>query len=82
MEFINEQKKTLLKQGHRAVDPIILVHDDGILDSFNARPGSINAGGVSKDGRALVHTLPVGDVNAGRDMMEDERAVINDSFLV
>ena len=82
IKTLNEQKKTILKQGHRAVDPIILVHDDGILDSFNMRPGSINAGGVSKDGRPLVHTLPGGNVQAGKELMDDERAVINDTFLV
>lgn len=79
---LNEQKKTLLKQGHRTVDPILLVHDDGILDNFSLKPGSANAGGVSKDGRPLVHTLPIGRVDIGKDLMDDERADINDSFLV
>lgn len=82
IKTLNEQKKTLLKQGHRAVDPVLLVHDDGILDSFSLTPGYANAGGVNKDGRPLVHTLPVGNVNAGRDLMEDEREDIKDSFLV
>jgi len=82
VKTLNEQKKTLLKQGHRTVDPVLLVHDDGILDSFSLKPGAVNAGGVSKDGRPLVHTLPIGNVSAGRDMMEDERVVVNDSFLV
>jgi len=82
IKTLNEQKKTLLKQGHRAVDPVYLVHDDGILDNFSVIPGAANAGGVTKDGRPLVQTLPVGNVNAGRDMMEDERQLIKDSFLV
>ena len=82
IKTLNEQKKTYLKQGHRAVDPVLLVHDDGILDTFSLAPGAANAGGVNKDGRPLVQTLPIGNISAGRDMMEDERAIINDSFLV
>lgn len=82
IKTLNEEKKTVLKQGHRAVDPVLLAHDDGILDSFSLKPGAINAGGVSAEGRALVHTLPVGNVMIGKELMDDERAIINDAFLV
>jgi len=82
IKTLNEQKKTLLKQGHRAVDPVLLVHDDGVVDTFSLKPGAINAGGVTADGRPLVHTLPTGNVNVGKDMMDDERKLINDIFLV
>jgi hypothetical protein len=82
IKTLNEQKKTYLKQGHRAVDPVLLVHDDGILDTFSLKPGAANAGGVSKDGRPLVHALPVGNIAAGKDMMDEERNVIKDNFLV
>ncbi len=82
IKTLNEEKKVMLKQGHRAVDPVLLAHDDGILDSFSMKPGAINPGGVSAEGRALVHALPVGNIAVGKDMMDDERAVINDAFLV
>ena len=82
IKTLNEQKKTLLKQGHRTVDPVILAHDDGVLDGFDMKPGAFNAGGVSQDGKLLVHTLPVGRVDVGKEMMDDERTVINDAFLV
>lgn len=82
VKTLNEEKKTVLKQGQRAVDPIYLTHDDGIVDIFSAKPGAINAGGVSADGRALVHTLPVGNIAVGKELMDDERIIINDAFLV
>ena len=82
VKTLNEQKKTMLKQGHRALDPVLITHDDGIIDGFSLRPGAINAGGVTADGRPLVHALPVGNIAAGKEMMDDERAVINDVFLV
>lgn len=82
VKTLNEEKKTVLKQGHRTVDPVLLVHDDGVLDTFSLKPGAVNPGGVSADGRPLVHTLPVGNIAIGKELMDDERALINDAFLV
>lgn len=82
IKVLNEEKRTVLKQGHRVVDPVLLAHDDGVLDGFSMKPGAMNYGGVNADGRQLVHTLPTGNVAVGKDMMDDERAVINDAFLV
>lgn len=82
IKVLNEEKKTLLKQGHRAVDPVLLLHDDGIMDGFSLKPGSTNYGAVNADGRPLVHTLPTGNVEIGKEMMDDERVGINDAFLV
>jgi len=82
IKTLNEQKKTVLKQGHRTVDPVLLAYDDGVLDSFSLKPGALNYGGVSAEGRQLVHALPTGSLAIARDMMEDERIVINDAFLI
>lgn len=82
IKTLNEEKKTMLKQGHRVVDPILLAHDDGVLDAFSLKPGAINAGGVSADGRPLVHALPTGNLSMGKELMDDERSLINDGFLV
>jgi hypothetical protein len=82
LKTLNEMKKTVLKQGHRTVDPVLLMHDDGILDNFSMRPGAQNAGGVNEDGKALVHVLPTGNIAIGKDMMDDEKLIINDFFLV
>lgn len=82
IKTLNEQKKTILKQGHRAVDPVLLAHDDGVIDGFSMRPGAINGGGVNAEGRALVHALPVGNIAIGKDLMNDEQSLIKDFFLV
>ena len=82
IKTLNEQKKTMLKQGHRAVDPVLLAHDDGVLDSFSLKPGSINFGGITADGVPLVQPLPIGSVAIGKEMMEEERNLINDAFLI
>ena len=82
INVLNIEKKTIIKQGHRTVDPVLLAHDDGILDGFSMKPGSLNYGGVSADGRPLVHALPVGNLAIGKELMDDERMAINDAFLV
>lgn len=82
INVLNEEKRTVLKQGHRIVDPVLLAHDDGVVDGFSLRPGAINAGGVTAEGRPLVHALPTGNLSLAKELMMDERATINDFFLV
>lgn len=82
IKTLNEEKKTLLRTGHKLVDPVLLVHDDGVLGNPTSRPGGVISGGVNKDGRPLVHALPTGNLVAGEKMMELERVTINDAFLV
>ena len=81
MKTLNAQKTTFLKQGHRAADPIYIGTDEGLID-FNARPGAYNAGGVSPDGKPLVHILPTGNIATNEKMMAEERGLIDDTFLV
>lgn len=82
MKTLNAVKKTLLKQGHRVTDPVLLTHDDGILNNISLKPGAINPGGVSGDGRLLVRPLPTGNIAVGEDMANGERAIVNMAFLV
>jgi len=82
IKTLNEEKKTFLKQGHRTADPVLLLPDDGVMDTPSMRPGAANWGGVTSDGKVLVHTLPVGRLDITKEMMDDERMVINDAFLV
>lgn len=81
IKVLNEQKKTMLKQGHRAVDPVLLAHDDGVLDSFSMKPGAINTGAMTGDGKRLVDVLPVGNIAVGDKMMQMERDEIASAFM-
>src|SRR5262245_7288997 len=71
LKTLNAQKRTFLKQGHRAADPVLLTADDGIVD-VDLRPGALNKGGVSADGRPLITTLPVGNIDVNEKMMDME----------
>ena len=81
LKTLNAEKRTFLKQGHRAVDPVLFTADDGIVDA-SLRPGALNKGGVSPDGKLLVQTLPVGNIQISEKMMAEEKSLINDAFLV
>lgn len=82
IKLLNAQKKTVLKQGNRIVDPVLLAHDDGLIGSFSLKSGAINPGGVNADGRLLVQPLPTGNLAVGEKMMEMEKQTINDAFLI
>lgn len=82
IKVLNEQKKTVLKQGHRIVDPVLLAADDGVIDSFSLKPGSVNFGSMTADGKRLVDVLPTGNLAVAREMMDLERMAIHDAFLI
>ena len=81
LKTLNAEKRVFLKQGHRASDPVLLTTDDGIVD-FMMVPGALNKGGMSADGHPLVGTLPTGNIQINKEMMDEERALINDANLV
>jgi hypothetical protein len=81
LKTLNAQKRDFLKAGHRAADPVLLSHDDGMLN-LSLRPGALNKGGMSPDGKPLVGVLPVGQIQVSLEMMQEEQKLINDVFLV
>lgn len=81
IKTLNAEKRDFLTQGHRAVSPILLTQDDGLVD-FSMRPGAMNKGGWSADGKPLIGTLPIGNIQVSKEMMDEEKMTINDAFLV
>lgn len=81
IKTLNAEKHDFLVQGHRAVAPTFLTTDDGLVD-FSFRPGALNKGGMSADGKPLVNVLPTGNIQVSLEMMNEEKALINDAFLV
>lgn len=76
-------KKTNLKQGNKAVDPVLLAYDDGVLNGeVDLRPGAVNYGGVDKQGNQLIQPLRTGDFRVAEALLQDERRDIEDSFFV
>lgn len=81
IKTLNAEKRVFLKQGHRAADPVLLTADDGLID-VNMTPGAMNKGGWSTDGHPLVGVLPSGSIQITLEMMNEEKNLINDAFLV
>lgn len=83
LKTLNAQKRTFLKVGHREGDPILLTADDGILDGVSLRPGAQIKGGIDpQTGRLMVMPLPTGKIQTTLEMMQEERSIIDDAFLV
>lgn len=86
IKILQEQKKTLLRAGHKIVDPPLLLRDDGVLGtggkSVKLHPGGLTFGGIDKDGREMVKALQTGArLDLTRDMMQDEKQIIASAFL-
>ncbi len=83
IKSLNQMKRTVLKMGERAVDPVLLAHDDGVVGSVTMRSGFVNYGAVTADGKKLVHPLDTtSQMPIGKELMDDERSGIKDMFLV
>lgn len=79
---LNAQLKTIVKQGQKAVDPVLLAHDDGVMNGINQTPGAINYGGVDAQGRKLVQALDTGNFTVAEKLVQDDREAIKDVFFV
>jgi hypothetical protein len=83
IKTLNEMQKTILRAGHLAVSPPLLLQEDGALQAFDMRPHALNFGGLNDRGEQMVKALNVeGRLDWGMDMIEAKQRVINDAFLV
>jgi hypothetical protein len=79
---LNEQKKTALRAGQKAVDPPLLLADEGALTPMNLRAGALNYGMLSQDGTQLVQALESkANFQVGKELMDMEAQSIDDAFL-
>lgn len=78
----NEMMKTSLRAGQKAVDPPIMLAEESVLQAFNLRPGAMNYGMLSDDGKPLAVPFEgKGNFEIGEKMIEGTRANIRDAFL-
>lgn len=83
IKMLQEMEKTIMRVGHRMLDPPMILTEDGALAAFATRPGSLNYGYLREDGTALVQQLEMGgNIPIGIEMGDQKRKAINDSFLV
>lgn len=80
---VNAMRHTTLRAGHKAVDPALMFFDDDGITGVSTKPGGLNPGLVSEDGRALMARVPGGEngIPYALEMIEQERASIRGEFL-
>lgn len=87
IKMLNEISKTMIQAAQQAVNPPLLLSDDGVLGLSNKdvdlRSGGLNYGGVDENGRPRIIPLNTGaNIGLGEDQAERRRQTINDAFLV
>jgi len=83
IKTLNEMEKTILKQGQKSVDPVLLASKNALLAQFSLIPGSINYGGLDERGNPMVREMQTGsNFPLGLEMSDRRREIINDAFLV
>lgn len=83
IKMLNEMNRTVIRAGHKALDPPVLLTEDGALTGFNLRPGALNPGGLASDGTPLAAPFQTGArIDLGFELMQAKQAVINDAFFI
>jgi hypothetical protein len=80
---INAMRHTTLRALHKAVDPALLFNNDDGVSKLVSRPGGLNPGLVSDDGRPMVHRMPGGEngLPIVQGDLEAERGIVRTAFL-
>lgn len=83
INMVNEMERTNIKGAQKAVDPPLLLPEDGALEGFDLRSGSLNWGGLDDKGNEMVRPLQTGQrVELGIEYTNQKREVINLAFYV
>lgn len=78
----NVMAQTILRAGHKAVDPALAFYDDDGITKLVTKPGGLNPGLVDQAGRMMVQPIPMGgNLPLGIELLEAERQVIRTEFL-
>ncbi|MGE4334975.1 MAG: portal protein [Pigmentiphaga sp.] len=83
VRMLNDMEKTNIRGAQKAVDPPLLLADDGALEQFNLRSGALNFGYLNERGEALAQPMNFGkNVPLGIDYANQKREAVNLAFYV
>lgn len=77
---LNAQVKTWLRQGQLAVQPTLLVRDDGVMN-VELTPGAQIAGGVNSAGQKMVQPLEQGNFQIVEQLIQAERSDVKEVLM-
>ena len=80
---LQAMRHTTLRAGHKAVDPALVFFDDDGVTSLSTKPGGLNPGLVSEDGRLQIARMPGGEngIPYALDMIAEEQSSVREEFL-
>jgi len=83
VRMLNDMEKTIIKGAQKAVDPPLILADDGALEAFNLKAGALNFGYMNGQGTPLVQPLNMGkNTPLGIDYANQKRESVNLAFYV
>lgn len=83
IKMLNEMERTNIRSAQKAVDPPLLLAEDGALEGFDLRSGALNYGGLDERGNQLVRPLELGkNVSIGVEYANQKREAVNLGFYV
>lgn len=83
VRMLNEMERTNIKGAQKAVDPPLILADDGALEAFDLRAGALNFGYLDERGQDRIKPLQLGDnVPLGIDYANQKREAVNLGFYV
>lgn len=83
IRMANDMAKTNIRGAQKMVDPPLLASEDGVLEGFDLRSGSLNWGGLDEKGNEMVKPLLTGkQAQIGIEFSKDTRQTINQWFYV
>jgi len=83
VRMLQKIEQTNIRGAQKAVDPPLLLADDGILEAFDLRSGSLNYGSLGPNGEPMVRPLDMGkNVPMGIDYANQKREAVNLAFYV
>jgi hypothetical protein len=74
VRMVNDMAKTNIKGAQKMVDPPLLISEDGALEGFDLRSGSLNWGGLDNKGQEMVKAMQMGQqaqMRRGRSVPTD-----------
>lgn len=83
IKMVNDMERTNIKGAQKAVDPPLLVAEDGVLGQIKLRSGAINYGGLDDQGNPRIVPLGLGkNIQLGQEYAQQKRESINLAFYV
>lgn len=83
IKMVNEVNKTMIRAGHKLVDPPLLIYDDGLGSMLDVTPNALNYGMMDESGHARAAPLNSGGrYDVGVDQRQDLRTSINTGFYI